>query len=841
MHKIELLAPAGSEDAFFAAIAAGADAVYFGTNRFNARERATNISLERLSYLTKIAHAHNVRMYMTLNIVFYDNEFSDAVELVGAAYKSGIDAVIVQDLGMISVLKNAFPDLEIHASTQMTTHNIAQCQLLADMGVSQINLSRELSLDEIKPLASFMHANSIVPEVFIHGAYCISYSGQCYFSGGLYGLPGNRGQCVQPCRREFCADTVSCGAPRTKEKNYLTPFNLKDNCAFSRIKELVEACGTSCSLKIEGRIKSADYVYAVTSAWREQLDKLENGGKIASADERLSLSMNRGFSAGYLEKSISRDMFTSGKKDHSWTECGSVVSFRADSKTLLLALTDSAPEKDDEVAIYGKDGSFICNASVKSVEKVGSKQISAKIAINGKLNGKIMPGQSVLRIKHFLSDDALDELKKTLASGGADSRGTGAGAVNSRGVDNAIARSADAAETGKTAISVRVSGQLDGFLETVWTIQSEETGKNVAVTIRSETLLSAAQKRSLDEETVAGKFGRLGDTNFYLSEIDCEKLKPGVFLPLGELNEIRRKAVAELDAKLIATAPQAENPLLGTATMPETPCASSSTVSVPHLAGKQANPKKFRTITLLHSPDEYTTRTNAILALEIPVLFRDGMLDEYISFLNAHRDVIPYFPAILFENDFAAAIDFLSELAEMQTSKSGTNSPCPEDSSHTPQKTHHIRTVICENAGLLSAASNAGFSVVPGFHLNITNSYSIAEYYKQFKCPVFIPSPETTAEQLANMTLPDNTELWLLPSAKNFLMQSRQCLVGRASGCKKAATDRECLKNCERSVSLVGRQDESIIAEKKPGFYSCLKLDKSYSRLVLTETPSPIV
>ncbi|MBO4706837.1 MAG: U32 family peptidase [Spirochaetaceae bacterium] len=831
MHKIELLAPAGSEDAFFAAIAAGADAVYFGTNRFNARERATNISLERLSYLTKIAHAHNVRMYMTLNIVFYDNEFSDALELVGAAYKSGIDAVIVQDLGMISVLKNAFPDLEIHASTQMTTHNIAQCQLLAEMGVSQINLSRELSLDEIKPLASFMHANSIVPEVFIHGAYCISYSGQCYFSGGLYGLPGNRGQCVQPCRREFCADTVSCGAPRSTEKKYLTPFNLKDNCAFGSIKELVEVCGTSCSLKIEGRIKSADYVYAVTSAWREQLDKLENGGKIASADKRLSLSMNRGFSAGYLEKSISRDMFTSGKKDHSWTECGSVVSFRADSKTLLLALADSAPEKDDEVAIYGKDGAFICNASVKSVEKVGSKQISAKIAINGKLNGKIMSGQSILRIKHFLSDDALAELKKTLASSVADSRG----------VDNAIARSADATETGKTAVSVHVGGQLDGFLETVWTIQGEETGKNVAVTVRSETLLSAAQKRSLDEETVAGKFGRLGDTNFYLSEIDCEKLKPGVFLPLGELNEIRRKAVALLAEKLLSAAPQAENPLLETATMSEKLCDPSSTVSVPHLDGKQANPKNFRTITLLHSPDEYTAHTNAIFALEIPVLFRDGVRDEYISFLNAHRDVIPYFPAILFENDFAAAIDFLSELAAMQTSKSGTNSPCPENSPHTPKKTHPIRTVICENAGLLSAASNAGFSVVPGFHLNITNSYSIAEYSKQFKCPAFIPSPETTAEQLANMTLPDNTELWLLPSAKNFLMQSRQCLVGRASGCKKAAADRECLKNCERAVSLVGRQGESIIAEKRPGFYSCLKLDKSYSRLVLTETPSPIV
>ena len=584
MHKIELLAPAGSEDAFFAAIAAGADAVYFGTNRFNARERAKNISLERLPYLTKIAHAHNVRMYMTLNIVFYDNEFSDAVELVGAAYKSGIDAVIVQDLGMVSVLRQVFPDLEIHASTQMTTHNLAQCRFLADMGVSQINLSRELSLDEIKPLSAFMYANSIVPEVFIHGAYCISYSGQCYFSGGLYGLPGNRGQCVQPCRREFCA---------VSEKNYFTPFNLKDNCAFGMIKELVEACRWSqsapdterpiYSLKIEGRIKSADYVYAVTYAWREQLDKLENGGKTAAVDERLSLSMNRGFSAGYLKDDISRDMFTSGKKDHSWTECGSVVSFRADSKTLLLALTDSvaggtfpAPEKGDEVAIYGKDGSFICNASVKSVEKAGLKQISAKIAINGKLNGKIMPGQSILRIKHFLSDDALTELKKTLASGVADSRDKthlcGAHGADFRGAANALNTDCSA-ETGKTPVSVSVSGKIGGFLETFWCVSDAGTKPGsrdelvaptkdttvCTVIVRSQTLLSAAQKRSLDEETVAEKFGRLGDTSFCLAGIDSAGLAPNLFLPLGELNEIRRQAVALLSDALLAAVPQAEN------------------------------------------------------------------------------------------------------------------------------------------------------------------------------------------------------------------------------------------------------------------------------------------
>ena len=941
MHRIELLAPAGSEDAFFAAIAAGADAIYFGTDRFNARERAENIKLERLPFLTQIAHAHNVRVYMTLNIVFYDDEFSQAVKLVGDALASGIDAVIVQDFGMISVLHRVFPELEIHASTQMTTHNLAQCQLLAESGVSQINLSRELSFEEIEPLAAFMQENNIVPEIFIHGAYCISYSGQCYFSGGLYGLPGNRGLCVQPCRREFrpieqsdtplllaqSAGTQTLhGATIKKETNhtsnkkthaltdggFFTPFNLKDNCVFKDVRRLAESCGWKagsvgkagnienggaerplCSFKIEGRIKSADYVFAVTSAWREQLDRLENGAPLPASDEKLSLSMNRGFSTGYLQSDIARKMFTSGKKDHSWRECGTVASFRADGGTLVFKRDAScknckndALQQGDEIAIYEKTGSFVCNALVKEIQH-SSGQSSAVIAINGKLNGKILPGQTILRIKHFLSDERLASLKKKLASDvdsllknvaatgvGADSLRTNSAADSRKtrtcadgvtmslcgagaGADSAtmIDRTAE----GKTAVYVRVSGKLDGLLETEWSIRGKETRKNspdatttdttaYTVTVRSDTRLSEAQKRSLDSETLTEKFGRLGGTPFVLAETDCTALAQNLFLPLGELNEIRRKAVAEL-----AAAPQADNasqaahqadstpqaapqgvsqaepqgaPQADSASqsVPQADVSHPTTISIPHPVGKQANPKNFRTITLLYSPDEYTAHTgssiatsayskteNTILALEIPVLFRDEARNEYISFLNAHPDVLPYFPAILFESDFNEAVSFLSELAHSAESPNVSLEARP------------LRTIICENAGLLAAAHDAGFSVIPGFHLNITNSYSAAEYCSRFKCPAVIPSPETTAEQLANMTLPENTELWILPEAKDFLMQSRQCLVGRASGCKKTATDRKCLEKCSRSVKLVGKQGESIIAEKRPGFYSRLQ------------------
>ncbi|MCR4939467.1 MAG: U32 family peptidase [Treponemataceae bacterium] len=822
MHLIELLSPAGSEDAFFAAVEAGADAVYFGTDRFNARERAQNIPLERIPALSSIAHAHKVRLYMTLNTVLYDSEIRPALALVGKAQENGIDAVIVQDTGMISLLRKTFPSLEIHASTQMTTHNIAQCRILADSGLSQVNLSRELSVQEIKPLAAFLHERGIVPEVFIHGAYCISYSGQCYFSGGLYGLPGNRGQCVQPCRREFClsqwdkagqvatigedADTAQQAAPggqqstgQASKGSFFTPFNLKDNCAFQDVRKLAEACswggmsfeggydgsndGSSiaaggkkplCSFKIEGRIKSPDYVYAVTSAWREELDKLEKGRPLKRADDRLSLSMNRGFSAGYLEGDISREMFTSGKKDHSWTECGKVEDYRADTKTLIMVCGDSVPEKDDELAIYEKDGSFICNALVRNLTGRTGKRLSIEISMTGKLNGKIRPGQKLLRIKHFLSEQKLSQIKEKLNGG------------QNRSSDKVI---------GKAALSVQVRGKKDGFLESLWSIKDEKKHKKdklSSVEVKSETRLSAAQKRSLDSETIKEKFGKLGDSPFFLGETDCSALDTGLFLPLGELNEMRRKATAQL-AKILETSQEDEK-------------ENKKGENFLEPSGKRAGYREgIRRIKLLQSPAEFKTGTE-LQALELPVIFEnEDIKKEYMTFLSSHKDLIPYFPAILFEEDFSAALDFLKSLAAEE--KNGSLR----------------RTLICENAGLMKAAYDQGFAVIPGFHLNITNSYSISEYKRLFNCPAVIPSPEMTLSQIEELIIPQDTELWLLPEAEAFFMQSRQCLVGRASGCKKKATDRECLRSCSRKVLLKGRQGETVIAEKRPGFYSRLR------------------
>ena len=221
--NVEILSPAGDAKAFKAAIAAKADAIYFGLGTLNARVRAKNISKKELPYLIALAKSKNIRIYLTLNILLKDCEFENAIETVKYAYSCGVDAIIVQDLGLLHILRKIFSNIEIHASTQLTTHNTEQCKFLSEFNVNQINLSRELSLNEIKNINQFLKSKSIVSEV-LFTVHLYFFSGQCYFSEKLYNQAGNRGECVQPCRRLY----------KTKG-SFSVPFNLRDNNCFEII------------------------------------------------------------------------------------------------------------------------------------------------------------------------------------------------------------------------------------------------------------------------------------------------------------------------------------------------------------------------------------------------------------------------------------------------------------------------------------------------------------------------------------------------------------------------------------------------------------------------------
>ncbi len=305
MRKIELLAPGGDLDSIKAAIAAGADAVYCGLDRFNARNRAENLSFNELQGVIRLAHRNNCMVFLTLNIVFVDSEIPSLVKELNKLVNTNIDGVILQDLGLFFLISRFFPGLNIHASTQMTTHNEGQVKFLARLGAKRVNLSRELNIREVRSLTEACREDNIQSEVFVHGSYCISFSGLCYMSSVMSGNSGNRGRCSQPCRDQY--ETTMAG------KNY--PLNMKDNSAFHDLEELNEA--RVDSLKIEGRIKGFDYVYTVVKTWKDRIEAQQDKILLTVDDSALYKVFNRDFSNSFLKGDINKNMFIDNPRDNS--------------------------------------------------------------------------------------------------------------------------------------------------------------------------------------------------------------------------------------------------------------------------------------------------------------------------------------------------------------------------------------------------------------------------------------------------------------------------------------------------------------------------------------------
>ena len=284
----ELLAPAGDMECLYAAVAAGADAIYVGGKRFGARAFAKNFDMDELAVAVRYCHVHGVKLYVTLNTLIEDKEMAEAVEYAAELYRIGIDALIVADLGVIAAIRRYVPDLELHASTQMSVHNSLGVTEAANLGATRVVVARELSLENIK---SVVDNSPVEIEVFLHGALCVCHSGQCLFSSMVGGRSGNRGECAQPCRLPFNGGKY--------------PLSLKDLSLANHIPALIES-GVA-SLKIEGRMKSPDYVYAVTSIYRRLLD--ENRPANAKENEILRRAFSRGgFTDGYLTGKTERGM-----------------------------------------------------------------------------------------------------------------------------------------------------------------------------------------------------------------------------------------------------------------------------------------------------------------------------------------------------------------------------------------------------------------------------------------------------------------------------------------------------------------------------------------------------
>ncbi|MCZ4311559.1 peptidase U32 family protein [Vibrio atlanticus] len=346
-RKIELLAPGGDVEAIKAAIVAGANAVYCGLDTFNARNRASNLSLDELNGVIRLAHEYGCEVFLTLNVVLLEHEIKTITKLLNQLVNTKLDGIIVQDLGLFDLVKKHFPSLDVHASTQLTTHNEGQIKFLSKIGATRVNLSRELNLPEIKMLTEVAHDHDVLTEVFVHGALCIAFSGQCYSSSVSVGNSGNRGRCSQACRDEY--EITNAGNK--------FPLNLKDNSAYYDLPELVDA--KVDSLKVEGRIKGAHYVYTVVDTWRKQIDSFVESGLLIEDDSNLHKVFNRDFTNSFLKGNLTKDMFIDNPRDNS-----------------MNYAVDKATKENNEI-------------SVVQIQEVTSDLYEAKNALGSEMRDKI--------------------------------------------------------------------------------------------------------------------------------------------------------------------------------------------------------------------------------------------------------------------------------------------------------------------------------------------------------------------------------------------------------------------------------------------------------------------
>jgi putative protease len=317
---IELLSPVGDFECLKSAVQNGADTVYFGANLFNARAFANNFDDKLLEKAINYAKLRGVKTNLTLNTLIKNHELADAINLAKKAYQFGIDAIIVQDLGLARYLIKHFPGLQVHGSTQMSVHNLEGVKELQKLGFSRVVLSRELNISEIDYICK---NSNIETEVFIHGALCISYSGQCLFSSLVGGRSGNRGKCAQPCRLPYELlenDSII-------NKGYL--LSTRDLCGLEYLPKLVKA-GVSC-LKIEGRMKTPEYVATVTRIYRKYLDMaLSNDNFVIDDNDKQELLQvfNRGnFSCGHLSPDPNRELIYKNKSNNMGIYLGKISNF----------------------------------------------------------------------------------------------------------------------------------------------------------------------------------------------------------------------------------------------------------------------------------------------------------------------------------------------------------------------------------------------------------------------------------------------------------------------------------------------------------------------------------
>ncbi|HAN10403.1 MAG TPA: peptidase U32 [Clostridiales bacterium] len=495
IKKPELLAPAGDMDSLKAAVNAGADSVYIGGKSYSARASANNFDICEIKEALDYCLLRDVKLFVTVNTLYKQKEIDEVIEFISKLYELGITALIIQDIGLTKIIKKHFPEIKLHASTQMTAHSLEDVQFLEGLGFDRVVLSRELSLEEIK---NIKENTNIEIETFVHGALCISYSGQCLMSSMIGGRSGNRGRCAQPCRRRY---ELGCNGGIVENKNKYI-LSLKDICIIDIMPELVDA--QINSFKIEGRMKKPEYVAGVTSVYRKYIDNAQiKEQEVREDKQKLAQLFNRGnFSDGYYMTDKSKDMMSMESPKNQGLVIGQIVGYEENNKDCIIK-TNINLAKGDGLNIVSKSGIETSRTLAQSVtaNSIFKQYVETKIDI----------GTKAYRVYDSKLEDELKVFYKK--------------------------------DIKKHRISMKAELKQNQLMKLI--VYDE----NHIVNIQGN-IVEVANNNPLSFEKIKEQLSKAGNTPFVVENIELD-MDENIYINISKINELRREAISQFEEEIL--------------------------------------------------------------------------------------------------------------------------------------------------------------------------------------------------------------------------------------------------------------------------------------------------
>ena len=719
---IDLLSPVGDFDCLKAAVQNGANSVYFGANLFSARAFASNFDLDELKNAIQYARIRGVKTNLTLNTLIKNDEFEDAFNLAKKAYEFGIDAIIVQDLGLTKMLIKSFPDLAIHASTQMSVHNLQGVLELQELGFKRVVLSRELSIGEIE----YICRNSNVEiECFIHGALCISYSGQCLFSSMIGGRSGNRGKCAQPCRLPYKLLENNS----VIDSGYL--LSTRDICGLDFIPDMINA-GVTC-LKIEGRMKKPEYVATVTRIYRKYIDLAESSEPyvVDDADRKILMqAFNRGsFSCGHLSNEPNKKLVFKDKSDNMGLFLGKVEKYNSNKGYITVKLNEPI-EVGDTVALERESGTYNVSEVMVSNKNIKGTKVGQTVTI-GRMKGNIKLGDKIFKM--------------------------------SSKSQNSIANDSLRFENRKVALNCEVTVKENQPLEINITSANDlDIYKNLNITSTLDVLPVEAKNRPISKDDIIAQINKTNSTPFNFANIKVN-LDDNLFLPkVSSLNELRRTALENVENFAISNIQRISDGINYNACNENSKNANNS----------NSDENKISVLlNILNEKYDYSS-LEGIDIVYIPLkYFVNKKYSNILETLSKKFELYIYLPTIIKAN-YRNLLSLNIENAIKSYNIKGF------------VLSNISNLLLLDNVLENCSLNKNNFNFIANYTFNIFNNHSVKEL-KELGFNRFTISPELNKETILDLTS-SNTEVLaseLIVYGKTPLMNMNYCLLGKANKC----------------------------------------------------------